>query len=133
MKHLLAVAVMACLLTGCGENYDGRYPIDTMTMRTGGSGHAEAANETFPLNAWFEIESGKSIRIHQGGVTSVYQHPKMMKTVEGFEAVSDDPRGTRQFSWSFEKGEPGGLCSLTSTDDGVHRLTMVSKGKKSTD
>lgn len=129
MKHLIAVAVTACLLAGCGENYDGRYPIDTMTTRTEGSGHAELANQTFPLNAWFEIESGKFIRIHESGVTSVYPDPRIMKTGEGFEAVADDPHGIGQFSFSFEKGASDGLCSLTFTDDGVHHLILLSKGK----
>ena len=129
MKHLLAVAVMACLLAGCGDNYDGRYPIDTMTVRTEGSGRAELANLTYPLDAWFEIESGKSIRIHESGVTSVYSTPTIMKTDEGFEAVSNDPHGVGQFSLSFEKGKQDGLCSLTFTDDGVHHLILLSKGK----
>ena len=129
MKTLFAVAVTACLLAGCGDNYDGRYPIDTMTMRTEGSGHAELANQTYPLDAWFEIESGKSVRIHDGGVTSVYPTPRIMKTNEGFEAVSNDTRGVGQFSLSFEKGETDGLCCLTFTDDGVHHLTLMSKGK----
>jgi hypothetical protein len=131
MKPLFAVAVTACLLTGCSDNYDGRYPIDTMTMRTEGSGHAELANQTFPLNAWFEIESGVSIRIHDGGVTSVYPRPTIMKTMDGFEAVSDDPHGNGQFSWSFERGDPDGFCSLTLTYDGVQSLVMLSKGKES--
>lgn len=129
MKSLFALAVTACLLTGCGENYDGRYPIDTMTERTGGSGHVELANQTYPLDAWFEIESGKSIRIHEGGVTSVYPTSIVMKTDEGFEAVSDDPRGINQYSLSFEKGVSDGLCSLTFSDDGVHHLVLLSKGK----
>ena len=129
MKTLFAFAVTACLVAGCGENYDGRYPIDTMTVRTEGSGHAELANQTYPLDAWFEIESGKSIRIHDGGVTSVYPTPMIMKTDEGFEAVSNDPRGINQFSLSFEKGTSDGLCSLTFSDDGVYHLILLSKGK----
>ena len=129
MKTLFACAFAACLVAGCGENYDGRYPIDTMTVRTEGSGHAEVANQTYPLDAWFEIESGKSIRIHDSGVTSVYPTQNIMKTDEGFEAVSNDPRGINHFSLSFEKGTSDGLCSLTFSDDGVHHLILLSKGK----
>jgi len=131
MKLLCAAALTACLVAGCGENYDGRYPIDTMRMWTEGAGRAELASETFPLNAWFEIESGESIRIHEGGVTSVYPHLTVLKTVDGFEAFSDGPRGSGQFSWSFDRGESGGLCSLTFTYDGVHSLIMLSKGRES--
>jgi hypothetical protein len=129
MKTLFVFAFTASLLAGCGENYDGRYPIDTMTVRTEGSGHAELANRTYPLDAWFEIESGKAIRIHDSGVTSVYPTPRIMKTDEGFEAVSNDTHGIGQFSLSFEKGVSDGLCSLTFTDDGVHHLVLQSKGK----
>ena len=131
MKHLLGIAVLASLLAGCSNSYDGRYPIDTIKMRTEGSGHVELTNETFPLHAWFEIDSENCFRIHQGGVTSVYPHPTIMKTVDGFEALSDNPRGTGRFAWSFDKGEEGGLCSLTLTYDGVHSLVMLSKGKES--
>jgi hypothetical protein len=53
----------------------------------------------------------------------------IMKTDEGFEAVSNDPRGINQFSLSFEKGAEDGLCSLTFSDDGVHHLILLSKGK----
>jgi len=131
MKTIISAALGACLLAGCGENYDGRYPIDTMTLKTEGSGHADATSQTYPLDAWFEIESGKSIRIHDSGVTSVYPTQNIMKTDEGFEAVSNDPRGINQFSLSFEKGVQDGLCSLTFSDDGVHHMVLQSKGKTS--
>jgi hypothetical protein len=130
MKHLLLVAIAASLFMGCGDNFDGRYPVDTMRMRTLGAGHAEPVNETFPLNAWFEIESGSAIRIHEGGVTSVYRNPNFMKTFGGFEATTANPHGGGESSWSFEKGEPGGFCSLTFTYDHVHFLTMLSKGRE---
>jgi hypothetical protein len=131
MNHVKAIAVMACLFYGCSENVDGRYPIDTISMRTEASGQILLTNETFPLDAWFEIESGKCIRIHEGGVTSVYPHPTMVNTVEGFDALSDNPNGSGQVSWSFERGDPGGSCGLTLTYDGVHSLIMLSKGKDS--
>ena len=131
MKYILLVALASSLFTGCGDNFDGRYPIDTMRMRTGEPGHAQPVSETFPLNAWFEIESGNAIRIHEGGVTSVYRDPKIMKTLGGFEAMTANPHGGGESSWSFEKGEPGGFCSLTFTYDRVHYLTMLSKGRES--
>jgi hypothetical protein len=130
MKHLLAVTVTACLIAGCGENFDGRYPIDSISMRTEGGGHIELTNQTYPLNAWFEIEIGTCFRIHEGGVTSVYPRPTVVKTPLGFDALSDDPHGGGQYSWSFEKDEPDGACSLTLTYDGIHSLIMVSKGKE---
>jgi hypothetical protein len=100
-------------------------------MRSEGAGRAELANETFPLNAWFEIESRGCFRVHEGGVTSTYPHIKIVKTDEGFDAVSDAPHGPGVFSWSFEKGEEeDGLCSLTFTYDGIHYLTMISKGRE---
>jgi hypothetical protein len=130
MKHFVAVALAACVFAGCSGNYDGRYPIDTIRMKTTGPGHAEPVSETFPLSAWFEIDSDNSIRVHEGGVTSVYAHPRIVNTVGGFEAVSADPRGKGEFTWSFEKGVPDGLCSLTFSYDRVHYLTLVSKGKE---
>jgi hypothetical protein len=129
MKYLLLVAIAASLFMGCSDNVDGRYPIDTMRMRTGGAGNAEPVNETFPLNAWFEIESGSAMRIHEGGVTSVYPNPKILRTVGGFEAMTENPRGEGESSWSFDKGEPGGFCSMTFTYDRIHFLTMLSKGR----
>jgi hypothetical protein len=129
MKHLFVFALAACLFSGCRENYTGRYPIDTMTTKTEGSGQTELANETFPLNAWFEIDPDNAIRIHEGGVTSVYPKPKVRETNDGFEAVSDDPQGLGVYSWSFEKADEAGVCSLTLSYDGVHSLIMLSKGK----
>ena len=127
MKLLVAAALMACLAAGCAENYDGRYPIDTIRTRTEGRGRAEAASETFPLNAWFEIRSGEFIKVHDGGVTSVYRNPGMLATRDGFEAVSPDPRGAGKCSLSFERTTDG-LCSLTLTYDRVHYLVLLSKG-----
>jgi hypothetical protein len=130
MKQIVGVVLAACLVAGCSGNYDGRYPIDTIRIKTTGPGHAQPVSETFPLNAWFEIDSENSIRVHAGGVTSVYEHPMIVKTSGGFEAVSAGPRGKGEFTWSFEKGDPDGLCSLTFTHDRVHYLTLVSKGKE---
>ncbi len=130
MKRLFAVAVAASLLAGCAENYDGRYPVDTIRARTEGKRSAEPVSETYPLHAWFEIKSGEAIRIHAGGVTSVYAPSILQQTPGGFEAVSKDPSGRGQCSLSFEKGDEDGLCRLTFTYDRVHYLTMLSRGKE---
>ncbi|HMK38368.1 MAG TPA: hypothetical protein VK569_03445 [Bacteroidota bacterium] len=130
MKPFPAIAIAAILLAGCSNSFDGRYPIDTIKIESRGTARADQAVDTFPLNAWFEIESGKCIRVHAAGVTSTYRHPKIKKTVEGFEAISDNPRGPGKYSWSFEEGKPGGLCCLTFTHDGVHHMMLLSKGKE---
>ena len=38
-------------------------------------------------------------------------------------------QGLGVYSWSFEKADEAGVCSLTLTYDGVHSLIMLSKGK----
>ena len=129
MKRIFAVAAAACLLAGCADSDAGRYCVDTIRIRTAGPHHAEPAAETYPLHAWFEIESGTILRIHDGGVTSVYNATTIMKTRTGFEAVSDDSDGRGRFAWSFERGDTDGSGSLTFTYDRVHFLTMISKGK----
>jgi hypothetical protein len=131
MKRIFAVAAAACLLAGCGSSDAGRYSVDTIRIRTEGPHQAEPATETYPLNAWFEIESGTILRIHDGGVTSVYAASSIVKTRTGFEAVADDRDGHGRFAWSFDRGDPDGVSSLTVTYDRIHFLTMISKGKES--
>jgi len=53
MKRLIAAIVLFFLLGGCGPNYDGRYPIDSMRLLSEGSRVTKMVNETFPLDAWF--------------------------------------------------------------------------------
>lgn len=129
MRLLFAALAAAFILGGCGPSYDGRYPIDSMRMMSEGARVTRLVSETYPLDAWFEIQSGKLLRIHSGGVTSTYRNARFVKTLTGFDAVTDDPRGAGVYSWSFESGTQGELCSLTFTHDGIHYLRMVSKGR----
>jgi len=131
MKRLIAAIALFFLLGGCGPNYDGRYPIDSMRMIAEGSRVTNLVNETFPLDAWFEIQSGNLLRVHSGGVTSTYRNARFVMKFNGFDAVTDDPKGSGVYSWSFEQGGQGELCSLTFTHDGIHYLRMVSKGRES--
>jgi len=117
------------MLSGCGPNYDGRYPIDSMRMVSEGPRVTTLVKETFPLDAWFEIQSGNLLRVHSGGVTSTYRNAKFVRTLNGFDAVTDNPRGSGVYSWSFEQGPQGDQCSLTFTQDGFHYLRLVSKGR----
>jgi len=130
MKRLVAAIAFTFLLAGCGPNYDGRYPIDSMRMMSEGPRVTNLVSETFPLDAWFEIQSGTLLRVHSGGVTSTYRNARFVKTLNGFDAVTDDPRGAGVYSWSFEQGSEGDRCSLTFTHDGIHYLRMVSKGRE---
>ncbi|HUI09700.1 MAG TPA: hypothetical protein VL221_05180 [Bacteroidota bacterium] len=129
MRRLVAAIAFTLILGGCGPNYDGRYPIDTMRMMAEGPRVTTLVRETFPLDAWFEIQSGTLLRVHSGGVTSTYRNARFVKTLNGFDAVTDDPRGAGLYSWSFERGAKGDLCSLTFTHDGIHYMRMVSKGR----
>ena len=72
MIRLIAAIILTILLSGCGPNYDGRYPIDSMRMTSEGPRANSLLSETFPLDAWFEIQSGTLLRVHSGGVTSTY-------------------------------------------------------------